>query len=373
MTKPSRPSAPRAPFQNTETSEGTPAVTRENKAKRVFIVGCRRSGTTWTMLLLAHHPNVVALQQIDFFRRLAHFGRWFDTREAYGMRALTKELGPKHEAEDESRGLHRIPLSNVVSSERYFEKVRPVAEDVYDRFAECNPDALAVVEQTPEYVQVWREILAVFPDAYFLHIVRDPRSVFCSHRNAARSWADPTRFSYDPIEVAGEWAQDVSRAREIAEKTPNYLELRYEDLRAEPNAGLTKIYDWLELPSSEGLVEEAVSACSIDKMRKSSHAPKGFFRKGEIAGWRQELKPSDLRLLEFVAGDLMRDCGYQPENESTQMPWRLRMRLSRQEARQNLARWAYESNSPLKRGASSVLKSLPGVRRLLLRNLKRSA
>ncbi len=325
------------------------------------------------MLLLAQHRQVVALQQIDFFRRLVHLGRWFDTREAFGMRALTREGADGVEPEDESRGLLRIPLSDLVSEDRFYELMRPLAEDAYGRFASCNPDPLAVVEQTPEYVQVWSEILKVFPDAYFLHVVRDPRSVFCSHKNAAKSWADPTRFSYDPVEVAGEWSQDVSRARDIANATERYMEIRYEDLRARPNDGLAKIHRWLELPSDPASVEEAVAACSIDKMRGSAHAPKGFFRKGEVEGWRREMKTSDLRLLEFVAGELMRDCGYETETECDRMPWRLRLRLSKQSARQSLSRWAWESDSPLKRGTSRVLKAFPGIRRLLLRNMKRSA
>ena len=34
--------------------------------RRVFIVGVRRSGTTWTMSLLAQHPEADALtQQVD--------------------------------------------------------------------------------------------------------------------------------------------------------------------------------------------------------------------------------------------------------------------------------------------------------------------
>lgn len=345
----------------------------KSETKRVFIVGCRRSGTTWMMLLLAHHPQVVALQQIDFFRRLAHLGRWFDTREAFGMRALTRELAKGVSPEDESRGLKRIPLSDVVSEDGFFDAVRPLAEGVYDSFASCNPEPLAVVEQTPEYVQVWDKILKVFPDAYFLHIVRDPRSVFCSHRNAAKSWADPTRFSYDPIEVAGEWTGDVTRARSIAGATERYMELRYEDLRAKPEEGLSRIHRWLELPSDVESVEGAVNACSIDKMRGSTHAPRGFFRKGEVEGWRRELKTVDLQLLEFIAGELMRELGYEPETRTLNMPWRLRLRLSKQNLRRGLTRWAWESDGPLKQGTSRVLKALPGLRRLLLRNLKRSA
>jgi len=325
------------------------------------------------MLLLAQHPQVVALQQIDFFRRLAHLGRWFDTREAYGMRALTTAVAEGIEPEDESRGLSRIPLSNVLSEERYYELVQPLAEDVYNRLADCNTDNHVVVEQTPEYVQVWREILKVFPDAYFIHVVRDPRSVFCSQRNAAKSWADPTRFSCDPVAIAGEWTLDVTRAREIAKATERYLELRYEDMRGTPTESLTRIFEWLDLPCDNASVEDAVAACSIDKMRGSAHAPKGFFRKGEVQGWRREMSRKDVRMLEYIAAGTMRECGYETTTDVDKMPWRLRVRLSKQNIRQGLAHWAAESDGPLKRKTSRALKAFPRIRKFLLRNLKRSA
>jgi len=289
------------------------------------------------------------------------------------MRVLTSRTAPGVEVEDQRDGVARIPLGDALSMERFHELARPLADDTYARVAACNPDTLAVVEQTPEYVQVWEEGLAIFPDAWFVHVVRDPRSVFCSHRNAAKSWADPTRFSHDPIEVAGEWCQDVTRARAIARATERYLEVRYEDLRREPVEGLGKLFEWLELPADEELCRKAVEACSIDRMRGTQHAPKGFFRKGESEGWRREMSPAELANLEYVAGTLMREAGYEPVTDTSRMPAQLRARLRRQKLKEGLGRWAWQSDGPLKRGASRVLKSFPGLRKILLRNIHRPA
>jgi len=342
--------------------------------KRVFIVGCRRSGTTWTMLLLGQHPEVVALQQIDFFRRLAHFGRWFAARDDFGTCALTsrvKEGVPSTRTED---GLARVKIADALPAARYVELVRPMAEAVYDELAAINPGVRAVVEQTPEYVQVWEEILRVFPDAYFLHVVRDPRSVFCSHKSAAKSWADPTRFSYDPLSVGEEWVADVTRARRIAEATPRYHEVRYESLRRDSAQGLAAILRWLELPADDELCARAVAACSLEKMRTSDHAPKGFFRKGEVAGWRAEMSPRELRALEYVAGPLMRTSGYEPVTSAdAPMPLALRWRRARQRLAESVRVWAWQSKSPLRRTAARALKAVPGVRKVLLRRMQRPA
>jgi hypothetical protein len=344
----------------------------EAPVKRVFIVGCRRSGTTWSMLLLGQHPGVVALQQIDFFRRLAHFGRWFAGRNDYGTCALSARVRGELASTPTRDGLRRVQVADAIPPASYLGLVRPLAEGVYARLAAVHPEPLAVVEQTPEYVQVWEDVLRVFPDAYFLHVVRDPRSVYCSHRSAARSWADPTRFSWDPLSVAEEWVRDVTRARAIAEATPRYLEVQYEALRREPEKRLAAILRWLELPFDEELCARAVASCSLERLREGDHAPRGFFRRGEVSGWRSEMRARAVRALEFVAGDLMRTLGYEPVSpRDGRMPFALRLRALRRAAAARFRRWAWESESPLRAGAASALKSVPFVRKALLRRIQR--
>ena len=345
------------------------------RAKRVFIVGCRRSGTTWTMLLLAQHPDVVALQQIDYLRRFSKLGSWYRTREEFGACALTPNLVEGVEAERMPDGLARVALPAAQSAERWVELARELVDDTYARFAALNPGTRALVEQTPEYVRIWEEVLELVPDARFLHIVRDPRSVFASQKNAARSWADPTRFSHDALAVAREWASEVEHGRAIAAALPDperLLELRYEDLRGSPEEHLTRLHEWLDLPSDPESRKAAVEACSLERMRGTSHAPRGFFRKGETEGWRRELSRGEIRTIEYVAGELMRANGYELVNATpVKPPLKVRLRGGRERFQKGVARWAWQSDGVLKRGAARVLKVFPGLRKALLKGIKK--
>jgi len=49
---------------------------------------------------------------------------------------------------------------------------------------------------------------------------------------------------------------------------------------------------------------------SPGRCRCSGVAPGGFFRKRQVAGWREELSRGEIRAIEHVAGDLMRELGY---------------------------------------------------------------
>ena len=326
------------------------------------------------MLLLAQHPEVVAVQQADFFRRLDHFGRWFRTEDEFGMCLLTSRVRDGEEIpEDAKAGLARLPLKEALSEEGYYDLIRPLVRDTYDRFAACNPGARVVVEQTPEYVQCWEEIRRVFPDAYFLHIVRDPRSVFSSFRSAAKSWADPIRFSTDPLHVAEEWVREVEHGRLIPTATDRYFEITYEDLRGDSARHLARLYDWLGLPTDEESCRRAVETCSLDRMQKSSGvAPRGFFRKGQVSGWREELSAGEIRAIEHVAGHLMKDVGYEFVHPyPVTAPWRLRRRRFTQQRLNGLRRWAWQNDGWLRRTASRTLKAFPGVRKILLQRVKR--
>ena len=61
--------------------------------KRLFVVGVPRSGTTWTMLLLAQHPAVTACQQAGFFHSLKQLEDWWRKGGKYGKNVVAVAEG----------------------------------------------------------------------------------------------------------------------------------------------------------------------------------------------------------------------------------------------------------------------------------------
>jgi hypothetical protein len=345
------------------------------RPKRVFVVGCRRSGTTWTMLMLARHRRVVALQQVDFFRRLAHFGRWYDGEQPFGTCALTTHVLPERVESAPENGLYRVSVRGAQSGSPWRELARPLVDDAYARFAALNPEALVVVDQTPEYVRVWEDVLASCPDAWFVHVIRDPRSVFASHQNAARSWADATRFSYAACDVAREWAHDVAAGRALAGASERCFEIRYEALRQNPEHHLGRMLEWLGLEATRFELEDMVAACSLERLRRTGTlAPRGFFRTGRVAGWRTELSRRQIRTIEHLAGRQMLEIGYELTSPwPVRAPLGLRVRLAAESARTRFATWAWRDRGVVRRGAARALQPFPALRRVLLQRLKRPA
>lgn len=336
-------------------------MTSKKEPGRAFIVGCPRSGTTWTLLLAALHPQAVALQQTDVMRRLFYYSDWFEKGHTYGRCALTSHA---HEGLSTSHaGLTRVGLERLLDPERVRDLVRPLSDEIFELALRTNPEASVVVEQTPEHIAVAEQILRIYPDASFVHVVRDPRAVFASHRDSG--WARPNSFSHDPILVAEEWIREVSRGRAIAGLTERYIEVYYERLKSDTDAELQRFYSFLGLSSDAKARARAIEACALDRLREANLAPKGFFRRGEATGWRDELSKSEVRVIEHLCGPLMTELGYELTTTAANAPLRLRLRQQRARMGEQLRRVANDGNGLSGRILALGARYSPTLRRAL--------
>lgn len=287
----------------------------------LFVVGCPRSGTTWVAWLLAQHPATVVSLHTGFFQALARHLDWFDLPKDFGNRIVATPGG------EAAGGERVVTLADVLAPEELHAACRPLAECLFGAVARVDPAASWVVEKTPENLLHADLIRAVLPEARFLHVVRDPRAVFSSMRMATRQWAYPGDLPSSPITFArGYWNVYMAAGERLAGKSERYMEVRYEDLLAEGARRLAAVFDWMGLPADAGLCERAVDAASIDRMRSELSAPPGFFRSGRAQGWREELSPWHVRVIEHLAGDRMERFGYHCSRPETgRVPARLRL------------------------------------------------
>ncbi len=273
--------------------------------KNVFIVGCPRSGSTWTTFLMSHHPQVATFQHAKVFDYLQGMERWWNNKAAFSF--IVNSSG---EATADSGDDDTLRLKQVLPAEGLYPMLRPVADGILGAVASAKPGASVVVDKTPENGKLAEFILKVMPDAYFLHIARDPRAVFCSHRSASRGWAK-WEFPTHPVDGGRYWREDVEAAMRIPQLTDRYLQVRYEDLKDQGVEEMARIFSWLDLPADQALCEHAVQASTKDKVRGKKELPADFVRKTPKGGWRDELSPAHTRIIEYLTGDLMQELGYE--------------------------------------------------------------
>jgi hypothetical protein len=274
----------------------------EATQRKLFIVGCPRSGTTWVQLLLAQHPAVATAPETQIFAYyLDHFRRqWLHEHEGPGR---------KHQGQ--------AGLSRLLSEDEFIGLCRQTAAVVIEKIAARKPGAAVVAEKSPRHALEADFIQRVFPDAFFLHVIRDPRDAAASLRAAGASWAPWAPKS--AIAAARLWNACVEGARGV-QGSAQYREVRYETLQSDTVGELERILDWLGVPLERAACERAVHACELSRLQKETRgstlplpgekSPTGFFRTGEVGGWRRELSASDVRVIEQICGELMTPLGY---------------------------------------------------------------
>jgi len=273
----------------------------------VFLVGAPRSGTTWLQLLLSRSPRVATAQETHLFNLFLRpmVDKWNSDRKTAA----------------------KIGLTRVLSDEEFRKLLRAISGTVFAKIAQSRPSPTVILEKTPNHVNCWREILDVWPEAHFIHIIRDPRSVVASLRVASKTWA--SHWASSRITPNCErWIADVTDGREIRSATQNYQEVQFQELISDGPETVMRILRKLGVPSSLDDCRRYVDECNIRNLQagKLESAPfdvakmgKESFRIGTNDSWRNELSKREIAVVERRTGPLMSELGFKPMNSSKAM------------------------------------------------------
>jgi hypothetical protein len=269
-----------------------------------FVVGVGRSGTTLLRLMLDAHPALAIGPETQFVADLIHLddpiGAIIGSR-TWGDFGLDQDEFARRAADRDLAGILRA---------------------FYSLYAESQGKP-RWGEKTPGYVRNMDSIATVLPEARFVHLVRDGRDVALSRRKRGMGADKPM------AKTATLWRRRIEDARDQARKLDGrYLELRYEDLVADPEPPLRRICDLIELDFDPAMLRHAESAeerlselgdleaqggrqARDADERATAHArAKQAPTTARTGAWRSEMNADDEREFEAVAGELLRDLGY---------------------------------------------------------------
>jgi hypothetical protein len=272
----------------------------------VIVLGVRRSGTTLLRVMLDRHAELAVPDESYFVPQLAR-----RHRTPVDLAAFVDDL-------------RRLPtlLEWGLSPASVQARLRPgmtAGEAIAEVFAAYAADRGKPRwgDKTPLYMQHLAVLERLFPDARYVHLVRDGRDAALSFLSVpaglmTEGWGHPR----DAAGFACQWATEVAAARALGARVgqARYHELRYEFLVADPEAALRAVCAFAELefdPAMLDYVGRTDSALKAHQRRLDEPPRTG------VRDWRTEMSESERHAFEEVAGALLADLGYEVETRGS--------------------------------------------------------
>jgi hypothetical protein len=262
----------------------------------VFITGSARSGTNWTLDLFAQHEEVCAiveswvLSQTHGVTSILAQGEW---DPAVSQNAVDR-VGIRH------AGVQLLP---------YEEMVRELGDLVGGWLMRpVRPEQRFLVAKEPLDVGA---AAILFPEARVIHVIRDGRDVALSMRRASESW-DPSMGVGLPMSWRAEaWRRQVENARACRELLGDrYLEVRYEDLKADVKGAAARLFEFSGIPYDSAVLDRIAEGTKLSSYSDNVRAS-GFRGPGQSGGWQRGFSLRDAIGFSRAAGDLLVELGYE--------------------------------------------------------------
>jgi hypothetical protein len=278
-----------------------------NKNPYVFLVGCARSGTTLLHRIVDAHPQIAITPEIHW---VANFKRYDDVRQPVVNRQTLMSLI------EEKRFAHL-----QVDSDDFKKLLAPgenisyadLLTRIFELFRTKTGKPL-VGNKTPTYVLRINTLHQIWPQARFVHLIRDGRDVCLSVMNwkkGGRIVGRHSTWTQDSVStVALWWKQKVRLGQEAGKRLPQglYHEIRYESLMADPETECRSLCEFLQLPFSDEMLRfhEGRTRQQSNLGSKRSWLP---ITPG-LRDWRSQMPFEDIERFEAAAGDLLEELGY---------------------------------------------------------------
>jgi hypothetical protein len=304
-----------------------------------FIVGHRKSGSTWLLNLLSLHPDVrgvmetaafeIAWEQADVAARTAKLFSHTPWSRGGGLRAtaaqrLSHWAAPLLKGRKPALSLSRadrpseLPDLSLLDQRRLRREIAGVADpaDYSRRFYRFLRDRLApgryLLEKSPSNVHQVGHIRAAFPQAKLLVIYRDGRDVVVSDRFfTVEHLGKPFSFAA----AVERWRRDMEAHQRYAE-TERLHACSYEALLADGPPVVARLLDHLGLSYDDALVASMIDRASFRVYagrERGQEDRKRFYRKGIAGDWKNHFSADDRRVFKDIAGDMLVTLGYEKD------------------------------------------------------------
>jgi len=263
----------------------------------VFIGGAGRSGTTLLRVMLNAHRNLCSGPE---FKIIPDIIPIYNLLKSEGYSGIMKSYHNEHS------DINDI-FANFLSG-------------FFDNFQENNGNK-RLVEKTPHNVYVMKELGEIFPNAKFIHIVRDGRDVASSlvKMNWFGANNEPVWYVKNIENASKYWIQSVLKG--INDANDPILKgrvklVRYEDLITDPKKVLESVLEFIGEPWDDAVLEYNKVERGFEPVESSTKQVSSTLYDSSKGRWRKDFEIKDvLSFIKMGGGQLLYHLGYEKDLE----------------------------------------------------------
>jgi hypothetical protein len=283
------------------------------RAKIIFLLYDSRSGSTYLSALLNRYRGISVSLESAFVSHIIEY-RGVVKRENIDviMAYLQKEV------QFRELGLDLDMLKRSLSAlEDTLTKKTLIQEIIRQYFSGRAPDAACYIIKHPPFAYL-SEVVCMFPDVWFLHIIRDGRAVFNSKKKTTS--LSGNKMAVNPLKAAWDWQLKLKRAEQFEERT---ITVFYEDLIQNQEQAIQYILDDLHIPERGRAITREQSAyfhhigsAQKELHRNVSKAP----QPDNIHKWKRELSSAEIDVYNYINEEYLQRYNYKTDQPISKYP-----------------------------------------------------
>ncbi len=291
------------------------------ESRPIFVVGAPRSGTTLFQYMLRSHPGIsLPTGESHFFVPLFRSrDEWGDLSDIRNVKRVLEEM-MRRSKDFLLTDLHGVEFDIERISQEISSNGICSIPDIFDYIYTMNARGEGKArwgDKTPYYVLHMPMLQEMFPEAQFIHIIRDGRDCALSLLQRRDD------FGVYNFHMAGRyWRQYIDKGRELGRKISKdqYLEVKYEDLLGSPKETMRKVMGFLGEEYDESLINFKKSKDPNSKTPLVARPISASNREK----WKNKMSNWDIRVFESAAGAALAKAGYDIETSCEELPFFIR-------------------------------------------------
>jgi hypothetical protein len=272
----------------------------------IFIIGVGRSGTTLVQGILNAHPEICFPPETHFITNYFYKDKeLFENFRTFKEKVLN-DKNFKRMSIDINRILERAEENGFASKKLFY----------YNLLKEVKNKAKKnmVGDKDPKNIEYVDIIKSIFPKSFLIHIIRDPRDVILSRKNARWSMNRPLIFHIliYKIQLA------LGKVRGKITFGKNYIEIKYEDLITFPERECKKVCNFLNVKYYKNMLNYSKQSKMIVSQEEYQWK-KNIFKpimSDNFNKWKKYLTKYELLIIEYLCREEICENGYELSQEN---------------------------------------------------------